>query len=183
MTAQINDSVIHSKTNWALAGANGGPLFDPAAHGLGVRPASSACWRGFVCTYEIRDWALLLVDMKVSLNGPAPRLLNTDPEQLRNMWFTASYRDLNYPIPFTGSILLARDFIRGRYAHRGFAPGWKYERVLEVELEGGRVSSVTDCSDDMAAIRQRVAGAGQPGVRNSEAEVMNWIERAFSRRH
>ncbi|MGK3991990.1 hypothetical protein [Sorangium sp. So ce1024] len=54
---------------------------------------------------------------------------------------------------------------------------------IEVELEAGRISRVTDCSKAMADIRSRVAGTDQPGPRSSHEEIEAWIERAFSRKY
>ena len=65
MTAQIGDEVAYAGADWTLAGVNGGELFDPASYGLRVRPASTACWRGFVCRYELRDSALYLDGTKI----------------------------------------------------------------------------------------------------------------------
>lgn len=65
----------------------------------------------------------------------------------------------------------------------GFHPAWKYAHVLEVELEAGRISRVTDCSKPMADIRSRVAGTDKPGHGSSREEIKAWVERAFSRKY
>lgn len=184
MTAQMNDLVAYAGADWSLAGVNGGELFDPASHGLDVRPASTACWRGFVCRYELRDNALYLGGLDIALQGEAPPLLDKLPHgPRRSLGFTAAYEDVGLHIPFTGGLLLARDFLRELYVHMGFHPAWKYAHVLEVELEEGRISRVTDCSKAMADIRGRIAGTDRPGLGSSNEEIQAWIERAFSRKY
>ncbi|WP_437775212.1 hypothetical protein [Sorangium sp. So ce1097] len=184
MTAQIDDSVTYAGAEWSLAGVNGGDLFDPASHGLCVRAASTACWRGFVCRYELRDGALYLDGLDVALKGEAPPLSGKVAQEPKvHLGFTAVYEGVGLHVPFTGGLLLARDFLRELYVHMGFHPAWKFTHVLEVELEAGRISRVTDCSKAMADIRSRVAGTDRPGPGSSNEEIEAWVERAFSRKY
>ncbi|WP_437964710.1 hypothetical protein WMF04_34240 [Sorangium sp. So ce260] len=184
MTAQFDDIVAYAGADWSLAGVNGGDLFDPASQGLRVRPASTACWRGFVCRYELRDNALYLDGLDVALEGEAPPLLGKVPrEPEMHLGFTAAYEGIALHVPFSGGLLLARDFLLELYVHMGFHPAWKYAHVLEVELEAGRISRVTDCSKPMADIRSHVAGIDQPGPGSSHEEIQAWVERAFSRKY
>ena len=46
--------------------------------------------------------------------------------------FNNQYADVNYPIAYTGGLLLARGFIQKLYEHMGFHPAWKYEQVIEL---------------------------------------------------
>ena len=183
MTAQINDTLTYAGDEWSLAGVNGGPLFEPTAFGLEATATSSICWRGFTCRYELRDGQLLLQDVSIGLAVPAPRLLGREPELAgEQSAFTAFYREMEAPVPFTGGLLLARGFLRQHYVHMGFHPAWKYEEVVEAELEAGRVLRFLDCSSAMAEVRGRLAGKEAPDSANRQ-EIRLWIERAFSRRY
>src|SRR4051812_48640333 len=136
MTAQINDVVKYAGEDWKLAGANGGRLFDPKAFGLQPREASSACWRGFICHYELRDDQLFLEEVQMALSSTPPPLLGREPEiSIQKIGFNAAYRDLGAHVAFSGGLLLARDFIREHYVHMGFHPAWKYATVIEAELD------------------------------------------------
>lgn len=184
MTAQISDLVLHADSEWCLAGVNGEGLFDPHPLGLRVRPASTACWRGYVCTYVIRDDALLLDALDVALEGEPPLLFGRVHPAPQDSWgFTACYKAVLEPIPFTGGLLLARGFLRELYVHMGFHPAWKYEHVLEIDFDGGQVTQVSDCSEAMAQVRARLAGTDQPTTGASKDEIADWIERAFSRKY
>jgi hypothetical protein len=183
MTAQINDSVRYAGEDWALAGVNGGPLFDPTEFGLEPRATSSICWRGYTCEYELRDDQLFLEPVNINLDGTPPVLLGREPETRRTeLGCAVSYRNLQAPLPFTGGLLLARDFIRKHYVHMGFHPAWKYAEVIEAELDAGHVVRFLDCSRAMAEIRQRLAGKDRPDGA-SRQEVALWIERTFARRY
>jgi hypothetical protein len=136
MTAQFSDTVRYADADWHLAGVNGGELFDPARHGVAVRPAGSACWRGFICSYAIADGELHLDDVHLATQGAAPALLGRAPTAGRQtLGFTASYRALAHVVDITGGLLLGRDFIRELYVHMGFHPAWKYRHVVEVTLD------------------------------------------------
>ncbi|XXT19446.1 hypothetical protein WME94_55410 [Sorangium sp. So ce429] len=184
MTAQIDDLVAYAGADWSLAGVNGGDLFDPVSHGFRVRAASTACWRGFVCRYELRDNALYLDGLDIALEGKAPPLLGKMPQEPKMPYgFTAAYEGIGAHVPFSGGLLLAREFLHELYVHMGFHPAWKYADVLEVELEAGRIARIADCSKPMADIRSRIAGADRPGHGSSREEIQAWVERAFSRKY
>lgn len=183
MTAQINDVVTYEEDEWELAGANGEPLFDPNAFGLVPRAICSICWRGYTCAYELRDNQLFLDRVSIGLAGTPPVLLGRKPEIPNEMsCFSASYPNLGAQVPFTGGLLLARDFIREHYVHMGFHPAWKYANVIEAELQAGQVVRLLDCSSAMAEIRQRLAGKDVPAGAERQ-EVKLWIERTFARRY
>jgi hypothetical protein len=184
VTAQIDDIVNYADASWSLAGVNGNALFDPKAHGIVARPASTACWRGFVCTYALRDGALFLDEVDVALDVTPPPLFGVEAQSPHDpLEFTASYKSLARPVSFTGGILLARGFLKRLYVHMGFHPAWKYKHVLEVELEAGCVRSVSDCTQAMADIRNRLSGKDRPESGASVSEISAWIERAFSRKY
>jgi len=184
MTAQIADSVLYAASDWALAGINGEPLFDPNAFGFKLRSAHTACWRGYVCTYSIRDDALLLETLTVATDGAPPVLFGRPPRpEEKSLGFTACYEAVAHPVPFTGGLLLARGFLRELYVHMGFHPAWKYRHVVELELEGGQVKQAWDCTEAMAQVRARLAGKDQPRANASEREIADWIGQKFSRKY
>ncbi|WP_188193173.1 hypothetical protein [Nonomuraea sp. SYSU D8015] len=55
MSAQIPDTVAVDGTEHDVVAIDGGPLFDPAGHGIRPAPLHTGCYRGFVCAYTIRD--------------------------------------------------------------------------------------------------------------------------------
>jgi hypothetical protein len=169
MTAQIPDEVVWQGEEYALTGIDGGPLFDPAEHGLELRMISTACWRGHVCTYGVVSDRLELTSLTVGMDDPPAELLGaplvpSDYGEIR-------YQPLRLPIPFTGGLLIGAGFIHRLYVHMGFHPAWKYERVHELVFDAGRLTAHHDRSAAMAQVR-----ADDP-----ELEPGDWIRSTFDR--
>src|SRR5262249_23756305 len=85
MTAQISDVVVYRGRPHGIAGVNGSGLFDPREHGIRPTMISTACWRGYHCTYEVAEGCLLLTTVNLGL-GPedqAPRGRGGGPQLFR----------------------------------------------------------------------------------------------------
>src|SRR5262245_49494675 len=150
MTAQISDKLRYGHKEFSLVGVRGSGLFSPKEHGMEPHGSSSACWRGYVCRYGVTRDTLLLKALYINLrrtfglvkpkgkvmDEASPPLLNgvsrTRPDSDD---FDSHYRNVNLPIPFTGGLLIARDFVRELYVHMGFHPAWKYREVHELLFE------------------------------------------------
>jgi hypothetical protein len=154
MTAQIHDVVVHRKRQYALTGVDGRGLFDPVEHGLRVQMIHTACWRGYLCEYTVEDKQLFLTALEVGMAEP-PRELFGAPARVGGA--IAAYWPIRVRQPFTGGLLLGAGFIQELYAHMGFAPAWKYRRVLELTFGDGRLLGVKDHSKVVA---RRRAGRG-----------------------
>ena len=184
MTAQEPDSIEVAGVRYALTGIDGAGLFDPAGHGVVPRPISTGCWRGFVCGYAVGDDdAFRLARLRLGAGseiGGAPvtegtPLLGAPAVRAGGEW-TFAYDAL--VVPFTGTLLCGEGFVRSTYVHMGFAPAWKFERVLELAVDAGRVTARRDLSEQMAATRARIeadAAADPDGDRRDPG----WIARTF----
>ncbi len=189
MTAQISDRFIYRDQDYSLAGVNGEGLFEPSQYGLRPVAMCSACWRGYPCTYVIRDNQLLLEQLGIShgleggqrgkLTAPPP-LNGRTAEAARGRGvsvFGHKYTGLALPIRFSGGLLLARDFIEELYVHMGFHPAWKFREIHELILKDGQLSQAYDRSSEMAGLRDGMQGKGECG--DSE-QIAAWIDRCFS---
>jgi hypothetical protein len=186
MTAQFQDTVHLGAAAYALTAIDGTGLFDPAAHSLTPTALSSACWRGFICTYRVEQDALLLTHLEIALSkeqhSQRPPLLfgqaatiapakAIHPGALRYM--------VAAPIAFTGRLLLGAKRVSGIYLNMGFQPAWLYRDVHELTLADGRLLSMIDHSSFAAEAR---ATLGQDGAKPLPGEPTgDWIERTFSR--
>jgi hypothetical protein len=193
MTAQIPDTILYSTPpnyrddptpqEWAIVGAAGKALFDPAAHRLEVVPMHTGCYRGYHCGYRVRDAQLQLARVTCGLRGKdvvriglgaGPRLYGAtfrarlhrtqafDPKTGRlgpeELTPAGDYlvEGLSAPVDFTGGLLLARDFIQELYVHMGFQPAYRYNTVVELTFEHGRLQVAVDHSDAIARYRERL---------------------------
>lgn len=64
MTPQIPDTFLYEEQPWVLISSAPSPLFLPPQVGLQPRMLHTGCWRGFVCTYALRERRLLLDSLK-----------------------------------------------------------------------------------------------------------------------
>ena len=150
MTAQIPDRVVYEGTRFDLVEVDGTGLFDPAEHGLQVRMIHTACWRGFICQYEVKRDKLLLTSLQLGIDDPPRKLFGAKV----NTSSGVIYEPLKVPQSFSGSLTLGADFIRDLYVHMGFAPAWKYERVLRLSFDYGDLTANEDLSEQMAQLRK-----------------------------
>ncbi|MFP2925949.1 hypothetical protein ACLESO_12170 [Pyxidicoccus sp. 3LG] len=190
MTAQVSDSLRYRDRTFSLVGVKGSELFDPSAHGL--KPGGSidsACWRGFVCTYGVSDGGLFLEKLGIELpqeqkqavkDGKGHPLFGKLPTYARRLTRRVLYENLHEPMPFSGGMLLATDFIEQLYVHMGFHPAWKFKEVHELLFEEGRLVEEIDGSEAMARARERIAASGlEPLKPAGMREVDTWIEKTF----
>jgi len=185
MTGQINDSVIFQRKNFSLAEFEGGNLFDPAKYGLEPEAFSSACWRGFVCTYKIYRKRLKLSDL--SINIPAEQYeklfkvlkIDFDPNAHEGE-LDYQLSSLSVDIEFSGKMLIGRDFAHEFYVHMGFQSAFAYGHVWSLEFDKGHLKKADDISLEMEDYRRSYF---QKRERGEEPEdLLKWIEDAFSRR-
>jgi hypothetical protein len=206
MTAQISDTVCYQGRDFSIAGVNGDGLFDPAGIGLKVVMLSTACYRGFYCTYSVVDEHLRLTRLTVGFDkqdwqtaergeGPVwfgrlprreqrdchtynPKTKRTEPSKY---WSDFYYEGLCEPVQFTGGILIGADFIQEMYVHMGFHPAYKYQEVHELVFDAGKLVKASDLSHAMAEFRKDIADRPlRPTDPDNKQEIMQWIERTFS---
>ena len=191
MTAQANDTIRYRDADYQLTGIKGEGLFTPHDHGIFVRPMHTGCWRGYIVHYAIVDGELQLDRAEMQLMQPpgdaskreAPLLFGKPPATF-DASSRANYEALGVRMPFTGGLLLARDFIHEMYVHMGFHPAYKYRTVHELVFDDGRVTNESDQSPVMEQIREKLKGKKlAPGEAASESELMEWIKSTFSREY
>jgi hypothetical protein len=186
MTAQISDVVEFDGVSYSLAAIDGVGLFDPADHGLQVTMTSTANYRGYRACYAVRDARLLLAALHDV--GLVVAVEETPPEALPRLagktprWdgYAFAYDDLDLAVPFSGGLLIADGFIDELYVHMGFHPAWKYRRVHELVIDGGRVIRTLDRSEEIAAVRETMAGRDRPDPDDRD-RLKSWIARTFER--
>jgi hypothetical protein len=206
MTAQISDVVVYRGKPHRIAGINGSGLFDPTEQGVRPVMISTACWRGYHCTYEVADRSLLLTELNVGLGeedralaerGEGPKLFGRIPRrytvrgysedlgtgEVQTSWESPDFRydGLREAVPFTGGLLLADDFIDELYVHMGFHPAWKFREVHELLFERGQVVKEADRSAEMAEFRDMVRGRTlEPTDPEDREGIERWVEQCFS---
>jgi hypothetical protein len=172
MTAQISDDVVYQDTRYDLAGIGGWGLFDPGEHGLHVGMISTACWRGFICEYAVEEGHLFLTSLQIGAAEPPDELFGA---RVRMGDRAPTYSPIRVPQTFTGGLLLGLGFIHELYVHMGYHPAWKYQTVLELTFDEGRLEIAKDRSELMAQRRAAQGSLSPTDPRDIDA----WVEMTF----
>lgn len=189
MTAQISDSLLYTSKSYTLAGVKGAGIFDPAEFALKPTMASSACWRGYVCEYEICNNIILLKNLRINLRGwnnnsVIETPLINDIEAIENneefCFFSHDYKNIDLQLNFTGGLLIARDFISDLYVHMGYHPAWKYRELIEVSLDQGEITSINDASKRAQEFRNNQLQTKAGPASDNKADIEKWIKNTFS---
>jgi len=189
MTAQFPDEFIFNDTVYSVAGIHGDPPFDPDWYAMNPVSPVTACWRGFICTFAIHDNELILSRLSIHLgkiegsgkfiplvgpqiNGRDPALAIGPLPEFNNI-----YEGVDLPLPFTGGLLIARDFIKELYVHMGFHPAWKYREVWELLFDDGILTDSQDVSIKLAELREKLMR--EPLEPQKDADLQKWIQGTF----
>ena len=182
VTAQAHDRVRWRGGDYLLVGVDGGPLFDPLEHGLDPTPTTTANWRGWVAGYEVRNDHLLLekltdVGQQRGPHAALPPLRGVEPVQEGDRG-PFRYDALDWPLEFSGRLIIARGFIQSLYRHMGFHPAWKFEESWELTFDHGRLRSARDLSEEMRATRGEIQSGRLDDP--DDTSQPNWIARTFT---
>ena len=198
MTAQFSDTLQYEEKDYEIAGINGDGLFNPAQYKMKPIWQCTACWRGFVTRYQVENDELHLTALSISLTdvdwqNKGRKFPKIQPPIIEGykaidmsveQWslFEYYYTNMRLLIPFTGGLLLTRDFIEDLHVHMGFHPAWKYRTVYELLFEKGRLIRSIDISKKMAEIRLEMKEVElKPYLDTSEKDVTEWVEQCFTR--
>ena len=185
MTAQFPHTIAHGTGLWDIVGLSAGDLFHPSE--LGLEPVygrNTACWDGYLPSYEVRNGILELQDLRIYVQGEPPVVAGVTPRRLPPTgMFDAHYEGLHYRINYTGGILGGAGFIQELYVHMGYHPAWKYSRVVELLFNAGELTQAHDRSRAIAEHRAHVLSTTSRDALHGMApdtRLDAWIEQAFS---
>lgn len=170
MTVQVRDSLNYLGERHALLACSDGQPFSPADAGYRPFTKSTACWAGFICSYQVVDGRLQLHDLSLNHRPrvvPGPR--RVEPPSLNGvqavredeMFFCDwAFSNVNLPLGFTGGVVIGRDFINDLSTHKGFHPVWEYRSVQELVFDKGRLVETNDASFDLDRRRIELKSQG-----------------------
>ena len=152
MTAQVSETFVYKGEKYSLIGIDGEGLAEPQDFGMKPVAIHTACWRGFYSTYEIINDGIFLKEMTLSEKKNNYKLINGVKPIIDDLW-SATYKDINIRVSFTGTIRLAKDFIQELYVHMGFQKPSAFKTVIDLKFEDGCIVEINDRSKEVAAIR------------------------------
>ncbi|MHA1203298.1 MAG: hypothetical protein ACTSQ4_12370 [Candidatus Heimdallarchaeaceae archaeon] len=179
MTGQISDSLLYNGEEYFIVGIDGNELFDPLSFDIETIPASTACWRGFQAFYSINEEVLVLQNLFISMKEKK-EIKGKKPSKGES-YFRYHFRELNLKMKFTGTILIARDFISEMYIHMGFQRPMSYENVLELYFTKGKLIKEKNLSKKMEELRNIDSSKDSAPVNPKDSvDVNTWIAKSFS---
>jgi len=111
------------------------------------------------------------------VNGISPKEIG-NPDEMT--FFNTFYESLGLKTKFTGTLLLAKDFISEMYVHMGFQSPDSFKTVLEIHVKEGNIIEVRDLSDKME--ERRKLGRITPNRPDTleEPDIEDWVKDRFS---
>lgn len=180
MTAQIPDYYIYKNDEYKIVALSKSMNFNPQNYGIIPEEwISTACYRGYWCTYCIEDKILYLKNLSVICKDDIyPSFRGVHASKLEEVGFSDYYvyKNVNMPMQYTGRIVLGKDFLREYYIHMGYQRAWSYETLLEMVFENGVLLDVIDHSNEMKEIRKKIDGDFLQKLRLGD----RFVEESFS---
>jgi hypothetical protein len=151
MTAQISEKIVYDGEQHAMCTNPLDEFLSLANLDIKFESTSTALWRGYVGTWEIKGSRLYLIELR-------GRLKNGDKATLETVF--PSFPDRVFAHWFNGEIRLPQGKILN-YVHMGY--GSVYERDLLIEIENGIVArstvQINGVSEDSNAKNEYAIGA------------------------
>lgn len=198
MTAQIGDIYKRHNDEYTIVAISAPLSFDPKNYGLEPHPSSTACYRGYWCEYDITDDGLFLENLYLfNGDGNYPEFLGksiapieyqecdcyrgkkkTRKKIPRHMGHRV-YKDVHLLIPYTGKVLLGKDFLREYYIHMGYQRPFAYKTLVEYVFEEGIPLDIIDHSKTAEKLRESI-DLKDPMWKYREQDIPQFVEDSFS---
>ena len=154
MTVQEPDRVYYKRRKYELVSADNEDLFDPEEHGFDLFAPHTACWRGFIATYAVKNRELLLRNLDCWNNpeSTVPLVAGHLPAE-STPWGELNYKKLEHPVPYTGRLILGGGEVLGPFDY--FVDWTIYELVHDCQFQRGHLVTAKDLSAEAARRRLR----------------------------
>lgn len=126
-------------------------------------PEECSIWDNCIGTYQVEDYILELISLKVPYKIGYPMVHDMAPVKFVGEQDAdyMEYGNLAEPLSYSGGIILAKEFVKD-YGNEEEYPCYCYKKVLELIFENGTLVTSIDHSKDMVRIRKNI----EKGFRN-----------------
>lgn len=155
---QVSETLIYDEKSFQIKTFSDGDPFDLQSMGLNPIPASSACWQGYSCTYEIKDYRLYLQyiivnhsnDMKSPSKTPPPPIndINSSISNYAHIGYW-EYSNINLLVNYNGEILIANNLKSN--ARRSSLPPrlYQYDTIYKLSFTNGVLLDSKNITKDL----------------------------------
>ena len=198
MTAQIGDIYKHHNEEYSIVALSAPLSFDPKNYGLEPHPSSTACYRGYWCEYDITEDGLFLEKLYLfNGDGNYPAFLGKSispieyqecdvyrgkkktREKIPRHMGHRVYENVHLLIPYTGKVLLGKDFLRDYYIHMGYQRPFAYKTLMEFIFEDGILLDTVDHSKTAEKLRESI-NLEDPMWELGAGNIPQFVEDSFS---
>ena len=186
MTAQIGDKYMYYGEEYSIVALSNPVQFDPVYYGITPSAATTACWAGYWCEYDISEKGLILDKLYINskdgsypdINGVSAKSESkTKPYEYMEHHL---YEGLDMHIDYTGRIVAGAGFLREHYIHMGYQRAWAYETLVEFVFKNGSLLNTIDHSHDAAQIRAGVITSPSGLSGRDGDDISDFITDSFS---
>lgn len=164
MTAQVGDSFKYKKREYNIVAISNPLEFKPEDYGITPESYCTACWAGYWCEYEISDEGIVLENFYINskddfypeINGVLPLSAGKKSKDRFRYMGHHLYKGVNIKMPYTGKIVVGKDFMREYYIHMGYQRAWAYKELKEFVFEEGVLLDVIDHSSVAEELRKQI---------------------------
>lgn len=188
MTAQIPDYLNVNREEYRIVGTQGQRLLQLNDFGVIPTESISNCWRGFHMGYTVID--KMLVATRLTVMGQVISVIDDimpTPGRIyerwgRMCWADTEWMGLERGVPFTGKLLIGKNFIFDMVAHMGFQKPTSFRKVFELCFNNGCLIDTFDISDQIALLRNKILEVTkQPkALKEKEQDIEAWVEHMFT---
>lgn len=182
MTAQRQDTFIYKKEDYDLVAMSKPLSFKPEDYGIIPEGLDTACWAGFWCEYSISEEGIFLKNFYVnSKDGNYPEINGVTPvkKKLEILYGRYQlYKDVNLKIPYTGRILIGKDFLREYYIHMGYQRAWAYKVLKELIFQEGILVEEISHSRKAKELREQI-DANPEFMKKLADNVLEFVDSSF----
>jgi hypothetical protein len=188
MITQISDYLTYNQKQYRIVGVQGQRLLHLCDFGVVPTGTDSNCWRGFHMGYTLIDDKLVATRLTVIgqvmtvIDGILPAPGRVYERAGRTCWGDTEWMGLERKAPFTGKILIGKDFIYDMIIQMGFQKPTAFQNVIELVFEDGRLLETFDISDQIALLREKILEVTQQqkAIEEKERDIEAWVEHKFS---
>lgn len=163
MTAQVGDRFTYKKEGYNIVALSEPLKFNPKDYGITPTARCTGCWAGFWCEYDISETGIVLKNFFINskddhypeVNGVLPECVGHSKTPREYMGHHC-YRGVNISIPYTGKIVVGKDFLQEYYIHMGYQRAWAYEVLKEFVFEDGKLVETIDHSEVAEGLRKQI---------------------------
>lgn len=147
MSSQMTDPFKWNRKEYVFIGASDVySLFDPEKYGLKPEAPHTACWKGFVIHFSVKNDQLYVDKLEVYCdNGIYPVINDVKPKDRTRFSGFYVYNGLKMPLKYTGSIIIGKH-LKERFQNSAFTGPYSYDITYQLEFTEGILSDYKETS-------------------------------------